>query len=1166
MRTAAKSHSRVWGRCIARHDSGPVGSGHMICGGGRCGWNCGGGCGSLRVVVAVVTTPEVWSWLEVPPIELGIETRLAEGGVLSVDGVDEAARPFFCGWLAHRLRRPLVVVLGDVRQVDEFHRNLTAFVPGAEVFPAWELAAGGDGLPSMTSLAGRLRVVGALAGGKVPPVIVTSAAALCARTFGRTAMARYRRVLRVGERVERETLMEWLRQVGYSPQVQVSEPGDVACRGGIVDFYPLDRADPVRVELVGDQIESIREFDALSQCSRTALPEVAVLPAGEPGLLRQRPEEAAGLWEWLPADTVMVMEELSAPEPVGASPASPLMVSWAEVVRAWASRVELREQPNFEEAGAVHIRMTGLDAYRPLEMRVTDVAVQEESRRQFFEQMRRWQSEGWRVVLLLGTAGAQQRFGELWREQFGEAAAAPPSRLAELSRGFGWWDARLVVVTDAEVFGRPKTYRPRTRFHAVAAPADWSDFAVGDYVVHLQHGIGRFLGLKTIEVNTRATAADAPLTEAAVARPVRQEVMVLEYANQARLYVPVEQAHLVARYISPGKGAPPLHELGGSVWGRQKSAAEQAIRDLASELLEIQAARATLAGHAFPPDTPWQVEFEAAFPYEETPDQLTAIADVKRDMEALRPMDRLVCGDVGYGKTEVAIRAAFKAVMGGRQVAVLVPTTILAEQHWNTFRERMAGYPITVEMLSRFRTTREQKDVLRRLAAGQVDIVIGTHRLLSEDVQFKNLGLVVIDEEQRFGVRHKERFKQLRRLVDVLTLSATPIPRTLYMALTGLREMSTVQTPPQDRLPVETIVAPYDERLIREAIERELARGGQVYFVHNRVQSIEAVARRLEQLLNGRGESQRRVRLAIGHGQMREHELEEVMHRFVRGDVDVLVCTTIIESGLDIPNANTIIIDRADRFGLSDLYQLRGRVGRYKHQAYAYILLPRHAALVQAARKRIRAIRQYSSLGSGFKIAMRDLEIRGAGNILGPEQSGHMAAIGFDLYCQLLQESIAALKGEPRRRPPAVTLKLDFLQMSAGAEGTWVANRIPADYIPDAALRIQAYRRIAACTDEAALKQIRQELRDRYGPLPEEVELLLGCMEIKLLAGRAGIDTVETREEKVILCQRGQLYQREGRFPRLRGKKPLQRLTEIKKLLAGLQDTSSSGRKEAKLR
>ncbi len=510
----------------------------------------------------------------------------------------------------------------------------------------------------------------------------------------------------------------------------------------------------------------------------------------------------------------------------------------------------------------------------------------------------------------------------------------------------------------------------------------------------------------------------------------------------------MSEAHLVSKYVGAGKIRPPLHTLGGARWAKTKAQAEAAVRDVAADMLAVQAARSLQPGHAFPADTEWQREFESSFIYEETPDQWRAIVDAKRDMESPKPMDRLVCGDVGYGKTEVAIRAAFKAAMGGKQVAVLVPTTVLAQQHFNTFCERMAEYPVRIELLSRFRTRREQAQVIKGLGAGSVDIVIGTHRLLQSDMEFKDLGLVVIDEEQRFGVLHKERFKQLRMMVDVLTLTATPIPRTLHLALAGARDMSTIETPPQDRLPVETIVSQYDERLIRDAIQREINRGGQVFYLYNRVLDIEVVAQ------NGCA-ARSRARIAVGHGQMHSDQLEEVMTTFVNGETDVLLSTTIIESGLDIPNANTILIDRADRFGLSDLYQLRGRVGRYKHQAYAYLLLPRHAGLLTDARKRISAIKQYSSLGSGFKLAMRDLEIRGAGNLLGAEQSGHITAVGFELYCQLLRKSVQGLKGEKSPPRVEVQVRLDFLALnpdgaaqaattaSRGSAGPWPPHIYP---------------------------------------------------------------------------------------------------------------------------
>jgi transcription-repair coupling factor (superfamily II helicase) len=600
-------------------------------------------------------------------------------------------------------------------------------------------------------------------------------------------------------------------------------------------------------------------------------------------------------------------------------------------------------------------------------------------------------------------------------------------------------------------------------------------------------------------------------------------------------------------------------------WHKAKEQAERAVRDVAAELLRIQAVRETQPGHAFKTDSPWQREFESAFIFEETPDQLTAIAETKSDMEKPKPMDRLICGDVGFGKTEVAIRAAFKAVMDGKQAAILVPTTVLAQQHFNVFRERMADYPVRIELLSRFRTRREQTRVVQDLAAGAVDIVIGTHRIVQEDIAFKDLGLVVIDEEQRFGVLHKEKFKRLRTLVDVLTLSATPIPRTLYLALTGARDMSTIQTPPHDRLPVETIATQYDERVIRDAIQREMNRGGQVFFLHNRVMTIETMRAKLQSLVPS-------ARIVVGHGQMNSDELEEVMTKFVNGEADVLLSTTIIESGLDIPNANTIIIDRADRFGLSDLYQLRGRVGRYKHQAYAYLLLPRHASLLNDVRKRISAIRQYSTLGSGFKIAMRDLEIRGAGNLLGAEQSGHITAVGFELYCQLLKQSVGALKGEKVKPRAEVRVKLDFLEMNSAesgragsplpaaerhADGAHGVTRpttasLPHNYVTEPQHRIEIYRKLAQAADKSALDNLQKELRDRFGPLPPPVELLLQVAELRILASDKSVTAIEVSDDKLMLTRHGDFITLGGKFPRLTKKDAKARLKEIKRLLLAI--------------
>jgi transcription-repair coupling factor (superfamily II helicase) len=768
--------------------------------------------------------------------------------------------------------------------------------------------------------------------------------------------------------------------------------------------------------------------------------------------------------------------------------------------------------------------------------------------------------------------------------------------LGALSRGFLFPDANLVVVTDAEIFGRYKVQRPRRLKspHAQTSRSllqiDFTDLQEGDYVVHLEHGIGRYLGLQMSPLPGGAKK----LEKAGSAITAQQECLAIEYAPREpdqpapKLYVPVSESHLVSKYIGAGKARPPLNTLGGGRWQKAKEHAERAVRDLASELLAIQAARAAQPGHAFKTDTPWQREFEGSFLYEETPDQWKAIQSTKADMESARPMDRLICGDVGYGKTEVALRAAFKAVMDGRQVAVLVPTTVLAQQHFNTFRERMADYPIRIELLSRFRTQREQRRTVQDLATGAVDVVIGTHRLVQEDIAFKDLGLVVIDEEQRFGVLHKEKFKMLRKLVDVLTLSATPIPRTLHLALTGARDMSTIETPPQDRLPVETIVCEFDERVIRDAILREMNRGGQVFYLHNRVLDIDTVAARLRTLLP-------KARIVVGHGQLDADDLEEVMTRFVNGEADVLLSTTIIESGIDIPNANTIIIDRADRFGLSDLYQLRGRVGRYKHQAYAYLLIPRHARMLTDARKRISAIKQYSTLGSGFKVAMRDLEIRGAGNMLGAQQSGHITAVGFELYCQLLKQSVASLKGEPFKPRVEVQIRLDFLVLGPLDEGakaqgskreaqtpdeepvnvsvprevasyTRVKSEIrnpkseiksasaslPLSYVPDARQRIELYRKFAELTDEEGIIQLKAGLRDRFGPLPAAVELLLQVAALKLLAAERGIEAIESKDEKLMLQRNGEYVMAGGKFPRLTKKEPRARLNEIRRVLLSI--------------
>jgi len=658
-----------------------------------------------------------------------------------------------------------------------------------------------------------------------------------------------------------------------------------------------------------------------------------------------------------------------------------------------------------------------------------------------------------------------------------------------------------------------------------------------------------------------ASGETAPKAFGTTTVRTKQEVLALEFADEARLYVPLEQAYLISRYVGVGKRSPALSSLADSKWARAKKNAALSIFDYAGKMLALQAERETHAGHAFGADTKWQMEFEHSFPFRETPDQMKAIIETKIDMERPRPMDRLICGDVGFGKTEVAIRAAFKAIIDGKQVAVLAPTTVLAQQHFEVFRQRMLDYPVRIEMLSRFRSEGAQRKILELLRKGGVEIVIGTHRLISGDVVFKDLGLVVIDEEQRFGVLHKEKFKELFKLVDVLTLSATPIPRTLYLSLVGVKDMSTIETPPLNRLPVETVVCGYDERIIRDAINRELERQGQVFFLHNRVHSIERMRDRIIDLCPG-------AKIDIGHGQMDSEELEAVMARFVAGKTDVLVCTTIIESGLDIPNANTIIIDRADRFGLADLYQLRGRVGRAEHKAYAYLLLPRELMSIGAARKRINAIKQYSSLGAGFRIAMRDLEIRGAGSILGTAQSGHIMAVGFDLYCQLLKQAVAQLKGQTFQPRLDVDVRLDFV---ATNEAEFIQSRngllprkrsgldtastsplvpafVPTSYISDTAFRIKAYRQLAEITTREQFNRLRCEWQDRFGKFPTAVDNLFLLTEIKLAAAKAGITRVETRERKLMLTRRRDFILVDGRFPRLVADRIEEHLGEVLEL------------------
>jgi len=1042
--------------------------------------------------------------------------------------------------------RPLVWITDGPKTLDGFFHDLQSLAgphaPDLAFYPAWESLPGHGAPPPADLLGDRLETLQRLGSRRPPMLVATCVQALMQRTIAPDLLRAQTLELATGRELDLAALAPELEAAGFSFQTEVHQKGEVAVRGGILDLWPAVSAWPIRVELFGSAIESMRAFDPATQKSQFKVERLNLAPA------REDPERLHGtLFDHVPAGAAWAWHERESiahhaalyEEVIGEADGEAGTLDFdavqAAVRRHGGPRVELVSAE--ERPGEAHrLDFEPVDGTPGLSGTAFQPDLLEEQRRQFVQRLNERARAGWQIHVRFGTTGALDRFREAYGPQLAPAGAYHVEAGA-LAEGFLCPPRRVLVLAEEDFYGRRKETRGRYDLHAPRPGparkrgeriADWNDLQPGDFVVHVDHGIGKYLGLYEIEFNGQ-----------------RQEVLTLEYAEKARLYLPVAQTHLLSRYVGVGKQRPQLHTLGGKRWQREKEAAQQAVQDLAAQLLQTQAARDALPGHAFGTDTPWQHEFEAAFPYKETPDQEQAIQDVKRDMESARPMDRLVCGDVGYGKTEVAMRAAFKAVMGGKQVALLVPTTVLAQQHYDTFCARMAAYPVRIEMLTRFQTRGEQADIVQRVNAGVVDIVIGTHRLLQGDLVFKDLGLVVVDEEQRFGVTHKEHFKSVRRMVDVLTLTATPIPRTLYMSLTGAKDLSTIETPPLERLPVETIVAQNTEETVREAVLRELNREGQVFYLHNRVRSIHHARDRLQHLVP-------EARIEVAHGQMNEHQLAAIMRAFVRAEFDVLMCTTIIESGLDIPNVNTILIERSDRFGLAELYQLRGRVGRYKRKAYAYFLLPRHGQLFDQARKRIGAIRRYSHLGAGFRLALRDLEIRGAGNMLGAAQSGHIASVGFDLYCQLLKRTVAALKGEPL--PPVIDceLKLDFIDLSPLAAGASNAAVIPPGYVDDETLRLRLYRQIASAASIGELDHLERELVDRFGRAPAALTRLLVVARLRVAASGQGVRKLEVEGDKVVMTRHQDLYQPGGRFPRLKSAAPSAKLDELLRLVKHL--------------
>jgi transcription-repair coupling factor (superfamily II helicase) len=1048
-------------------------------------------------------------------------------------GLTPPAKALVIALVAAELRRPAVVVVETGRAAEEmleplsfFYRTFGGITPvsggtagAVSLLPALDALPGQGAGPHPDILETRAATLSHFVSGQTSVVIAPVAATLLS-----FAAPEFYEGLSLSLVRDQETSLEdvlaHLARAGYVRAELVEMPGQFALRGGILDVFPAEAARPARIELLGDTVESLREFDPETQRStgpvnRVNLPPLTEFPSAYSENGRGDSDRSSSLSSTralfeLRGETLVVLDEPEAvelattalrkrlDEEVGVREAEDDTATLVLQEDQWKTALYRTQRLSLEQLALSR------GEREPRTLQVQPTTRYHGQVQAFFAEARNRLAAGAEVLVSAASAGELERFADLCREyavpyRLGELdQSATGTRLVEdsamgsapgivllrtpLSEGFVIPDAKLAFYGTGDIFETlPVQDRPRARPKTASFYSDFSELKPSDYVVHVDHGIGQFESLQTIETDGR-----------------RGEFMRLLYADEARLYVPLERLDLVQSYRSLGDAKPQLDKLGSTAWGARKSRVKKSLTDLADKLLELYAERKAAPGFAFAADTPWQHEFEDAFEFSETPDQLTAIADIKRDMERPTPMDRLLCGDVGYGKTEVAMRAAFKAISNSKQVAVLAPTTVLVFQHYETFRRRMAAFPVRIEMLSRFRSAKEQKVVLADLEAGKVDIVIGTHRLLSKDIHFHDLGLLVVDEEQRFGVTHKERLKEISRDVHVLSMSATPIPRTLNMSLVGLRDMSLIETPPKDRLAIQTVVAPFSEGLIRKSIVDELGRGGQVFFLHNRVESIHSVAAMIQKLVP-------KARVVIGHGQMSEGGLEKVMLKFVRDEADVLVSTTIIENGLDIPRANTIIVNRADRFGLSELYQLRGRVGRSNQRAYAYLLIPPEGSLTSLAKRRLSALREFSELGAGFRIAALDLELRGAGNLLGREQHGHIGAVGFDLYCQMLERAVAARKGEAPATETRTTLNLGM------------DIRIPSEYIRAESLRLRTYKRIAEIATEQERDALRQELEDRFGLPPAAVENLLDYAVLKSLCERLQISSVDRRGAEVAL-------------------------------------------------
>lgn len=1079
-----------------------------------------------------------------------------------------------------------ILILPDACLIDQMVEDLSFYVKlfGHHPLPILPFPiTDGKNAIEMDPHLDRLRTLTELASANADDrmAVVTTIGSIQIPTPGRADLLRSEIKLYSGISYSFSTLVNNLNELGYDHESEVEGPGQFAVRGGIIDIYPINALLPYRLDFFGDEIEEIRTFKPDSQRSIESVDELTIATPAN----RKIKESKSSILEYLQRPLLWqfwepgILEENNH----GFFSDRSQKKSFAHLLEdrksfddIWMGYTELDTETVFfnEAVRQIEVESENLRQYRYFSANEAfgmDRFYQEqEDRKRFFNQLIEWKNSGYKIILSVQTEGEKNRLQEFLGEhpefkilensvEMGSSAEGFRCAHKNLEPIFGPQKKNMgyILVSDSEIFARHRRRistgqkRLKSNRQQVDQLLNFSELVEGDYLVHIQNGICIYRGLTKLDAQTGF-----------------REVISLEFDGGIILHLPLHESHLVSRYVGLKKFRPTLGKVGSNRWDKTRRSAEEATLDLAARLLKNQAERDAKEGFAFSKDSNWQREFEATFPFKETPDQMAAIETTKSDMEKSQPMDRLICGDVGFGKTEVAIRAAFKAVLDGKQVAILGPTTVLTQQHFQTFRERMASFPVSAEMLNRFRSKGAQGKILEQLAAGKIDIIIGTHRLLSQDVGFKNLGLLIIDEEHRFGVKHKERLREFRLNVDVLSLSATPIPRTLHLALMGARDLSVIETAPINRRPIETIIKSYDHETVQSAIRAEKARGGQVFYLHNRVQTIDAVDARLRDLVP-------EVSFAVAHGQMPEGTLERIMNRFVEGEYDVLVSTTIIESGLDIPNANTIIIEAADRFGLAQLYQLRGRVGRFNRQAYAYLLLHRHARVLDQARKRLAAVKQYNQLGAGFRIAMRDLELRGAGNLLGAEQSGHIAGVGFDLYCQLLKQSIARLKGDSIALRIRTTVRLDFIFFGEDAtpkkavaqnsyqaikneeiestKGSLQEANIPIFYLNEAGLRIEIYRQLTMAQDLKEIGEIERSLVDRYGKFPKEVKALILVSKIRTLAEEKGIDLVET-QGNILKCRITGSKQDDflmigHRFPRLESRDPFKKLQDIMKFI-----------------